>query len=823
MSAASASGAGATSPPTPAWHPPFEAGSVAELLARRAALTPHALFCVDEHRTRLTFAELSDAVDRAAAGLVDLAVGPGDLVSWQLPNRISTIVLSLALCRLGVAQNPLVMLLQKRDLAFVCAQAGTTHLFVPGEFRGTDHAAMGHTVAATVPGLAVHVVDPTAPLGPVAGALPEGDPSGLPARRTDGPGDVRWIFYTSGTTADPKGAKHTDRGLIAASDVFCANVAVTEQDQTATLLPLAHIGGTAHVLTALRTGSSLVTSATFDPAATIDLLVENRITLLGSGFPFIRAYLARQREQPDRPLFSHVRATLCGGAGRPPALHEQVRRELGGVGVVSGYGMTECPYLTWATPEDDDSALAIADGRAGPGVEIRVLRTDGSPAEHGEEGELRVRGPQLMLGYVDRRLDDEAFDEHGFFRTGDLGILSPGGGLTVTGRIKDVIIRKMENISAREVEDHLADHPGIADVAVIGLPDEDTGERACAVVVPSDPAAPPGLESLVEHLAAHGLSNRKFPERLEVVDQLPRNSLGKLVKRDLQARFGPEATAAPRSPDSATENPAAPSPHPTVRRPLGDLSTIVLEVDAHVATVTLNRPDRLNSFNQTMTEEIAAVWGQIRDDDDVHVVVLRAAGDRAFCTGLDVREGPWWSDENLWNQEDPGVLLGPKQHRLWKPMIAAVHGMAAGGGMYFVNEADVVVCSDDATFFDPHADGGMVSALEPMGMLRRGVPLGDVLRWALAGSTERITADTALRLGLVTEVLPRDRLWAAARGLAEEIAGRRPAAIQGTVRAIWESLDLPPSIAARHGMSYAHLGNRGRGELRPSGGEKRFR
>jgi E-phenylitaconyl-CoA hydratase len=248
--------------------------------------------------------------------------------------------------------------------------------------------------------------------------------------------------------------------------------------------------------------------------------------------------------------------------------------------------------------------------------------------------------------------------------------------------------------------------------------------------------------------------------------------------------------------------------------------TVLFEVAGHVATITLNRPEKLNAFNEKMTREIAGIWQRVRDDDDIHVAVLRAAGDRAFCTGIDMSEGPWWNGQSVWNQEDPGVLLGPKQHRVWKPVIAAVHGMAAGGGMYFINESDIVICSDDATFFDPHANGGMVSALEPVGMLRRGVPLGDVLRWALLGNEERITAATALRLGLVTEVLPRAELWPAAAALAAQIASRRPEAIQGTVRAIWESLDEPPSVSQRHGLAYTQLGNPGRAEAQLARGKR---
>jgi E-phenylitaconyl-CoA hydratase len=241
------------------------------------------------------------------------------------------------------------------------------------------------------------------------------------------------------------------------------------------------------------------------------------------------------------------------------------------------------------------------------------------------------------------------------------------------------------------------------------------------------------------------------------------------------------------------------------------LTTVLFDVSDHVATITLNRPDRLNSFTETMVAEFDAIWREVRDNDDIHCVVLRAAGERAFCTGMDVQEGPWWSDVSVFQQEDPGAILGPKTQKVWKPVVTAVHGMAAGGAFYFLNESDIVICSDDATFFDPHASGGIVSALEPIGMLHRGVPLGDVMRWALLGNDERITAETALRLGIVTEVVPRDVLWDHAQKLAAEIAARRPLAIQGTVRAIWESLDLPATVAKRMGLSYPQLGNKGGG------------
>jgi len=240
-----------------------------------------------------------------------------------------------------------------------------------------------------------------------------------------------------------------------------------------------------------------------------------------------------------------------------------------------------------------------------------------------------------------------------------------------------------------------------------------------------------------------------------------------------------------------------------------DCEAIEFGVEDHVATITLDRPEALNSFDDRMAREVAWAWETVRDTDEIHSVVLQANGDRAFCTGVDIKGGGrWFMSSNVWNTFDPGRTLSPKfHHKVWKPVIAAVHGMCAGGAQYFLNEADIIICADDATFFDPHANGGIVSALEPIGMLARGVPIGDVLRWALMGTEERITADTALRLGMVTEVVPRDQLRDRAHAIAASIAARNPVAIQGTVRAIWESLDMTRSIALQNGMAYTSIGN----------------
>lgn len=240
---------------------------------------------------------------------------------------------------------------------------------------------------------------------------------------------------------------------------------------------------------------------------------------------------------------------------------------------------------------------------------------------------------------------------------------------------------------------------------------------------------------------------------------------------------------------------------------LPPLQTVLYELHDHVATVTINRPNALNSFDDAMMNEFAAIWSHVAQDDSVHVVVLRAAPGRAFSTGVDIKQpSPLTAVANVWSRTDPGERLGPKQNRCWKPVIAAVHGLCAGGAFYWLNESDIVICSEDAQFFEPHVTYGMVAAIEPIG-LRYRIPLGETLRMALMGNDERVCAKTALRIGLVSEVTANTELWERAGQIARLIAAKPPAAVQGTVRAIWESLELPRSAALQMGLGYCQIGN----------------
>jgi len=236
-------------------------------------------------------------------------------------------------------------------------------------------------------------------------------------------------------------------------------------------------------------------------------------------------------------LFPRVRAFPGGASPKPPQLHYDVVAEMGGVGIVSGYGLTEFPIATMAHVTDSDEELANTEGSPGPGVTLKLVTLDGRVAGVDDEGEIRTRGRQMFRGYVDSSLDEAAFDEDGWFRTGDLGKVNAHGNVVITGRLKDVIIRKGENISAKEVEDLLFTHPKVADAAVIGVPDPKLGERCVAVIAPADPDDVPTLPELFEFLKVAGLMVQKIPEQLEIVDALPRNPSGKVLKHELRSAY----------------------------------------------------------------------------------------------------------------------------------------------------------------------------------------------------------------------------------------------------------------------------------------------
>ena len=508
----------------------LQAGGLWQLIEARAAETPDAQMAVDERGETMTFAQLKDRAERAAAGLAEKGVGEETVVSWQLPTWIESMVLVAALARLQAVQNPILHIYREREVGFIIRQAKSKLLLVPSTFRGFDFEAMARGV---VEGTDTQVL--------VADRqLPEGDSSNLPpppGGTTPDTSPVRWLFYTSGTTSDPKGAQHTDHTIGVTATGMCERLELMPDDRNALAFPFTHIGGIIWMVSGLLEGFANILMEAFDPFGTVEVLQREGVTLAGSGTPFHMAYLAAQRKDPEKPLFPNVRAFPGGGAPKPPQLHADIKREMGGIGIASGYGLTEAPILTMSSIHDSDEVLANTEGSAMPGVELRAVTLDGAVAGAGEEGEIRAKAPQMMRGYLDAALDADAFDEDGWFRTGDLGRIDEQGNVVITGRLKDVIIRKGENISAKEVEDVLFSHPDIADVAVIGLPDPEVGERCCAIVVAKEGCDAPTFEQMQSFLTEQGLIKQKWPERLEVLDVLPRNPAGKVLKKDLREQY----------------------------------------------------------------------------------------------------------------------------------------------------------------------------------------------------------------------------------------------------------------------------------------------
>jgi acyl-CoA synthetase (AMP-forming)/AMP-acid ligase II len=505
------------------------------LVASRAATSPDAVMLRDDLGRSVTFAEYAERAALVAEALRDQGVGAGTVVSWQLPTCAEAVVLMAALARLGAVQNPILPILRDAEVGAITSQVRPDLVIVPAQWRGFDHEAMAHRLLA---GTAARILVCDIPPSPAPGAfaLPE-RPAASPDHDHD-PAGVSWIYYSSGSTAAPKGIKHTDASVYASGDALIDNLGMTGDDVYALPFPVTHIGGVAMVTAQLRSGFTTLLCSSFDPIATSRFLADNDVTILSSAAPFFHGYMAAQAAHGSQRLFPRLRFSANGGAPMPPEVSRQVIERLGGSGVLSGWGLTECPMSTFASPADPEWAMLETNGVAAPGVTIRVADpATGRDCGPGQEGELRLKAPQMFSGYLDETLNADAFDDAGFFRTGDLGTVDSGGYVRVTGRIKDIILRNAENISAIEIENVLISYPGIEDVTVIGLPDPRTGERCCAIVVMADGAPPVTLPDLAAHCKEHGLASYKIPEQLQTRDALPRNAMGKVLKHELRRQL----------------------------------------------------------------------------------------------------------------------------------------------------------------------------------------------------------------------------------------------------------------------------------------------
>jgi acyl-CoA synthetase (AMP-forming)/AMP-acid ligase II len=511
-----------------------------DLICRRATMTPDGVFLSDDAGRSLTFREFCDTARNTAAALHDDGIVRESVVSWQLPSTLEAAVVMAALSCLGVRQNPILPILRHAEISHITRQLGTDVLIVPGTYRGTDLV----TVAKESAPPSCRIID--ASQWPLVDTLRLPGRNDLPSEASeaseaaavaaDGNGSDRWVFYSSGTTSVPKGVRHSDASAMASSIAQVELIKARSCEVFPVAFPISHIGGIMVLTAYLRVGAHIVLLDGFDPSTTPQVMAAAGATVLGSATPFFNAYLAAQRDQTT-PLFPHLHQLQAGGAPISPELNAECVQVFG-VPIINQWGLTEFPSATSLGDGDPPHQFAVSSvGRMIPGAQLKILSPEGQPTALGVEGELWVNGPQRFLGYVDASLDDGAFDTDGYFRTGDLGRIDNEGFVHITGRLKDVIIRNAENISAQEVENVLVRHSSIADVAVIGVPDNRTGERACAVVVLRFGASPLTVTDLAAHCIDHGLARYKIPEQIHHIDALPRTPMGKVLKQDLRKQF----------------------------------------------------------------------------------------------------------------------------------------------------------------------------------------------------------------------------------------------------------------------------------------------
>jgi acyl-CoA synthetase (AMP-forming)/AMP-acid ligase II len=504
--------------------------TLADSLRAAAETSPRRTVLIDGD-VRLDCATLYAEANGLAAAMLS-RMPPGSVVSFILPNWHEAAVVYLAATLAGMVVNPILPSLRDHDLRFILDDVDAAMVFIPHRFGGHDYAAMLERVTApmsSAPEVVVLRGCETSQAGshtPYA-TLVRQDPRELPALDADA---VRMVLYTSGTTGRAKGVLHSHNSIHA---LICQLRDHWNIDQGDTFLvpsPIAHIGGSIYAFECpLLLGTTAVLMDRWDPAAAVSLMRSERCTHMAGATPFLQQLLTAA-ERADTRL-PDLKVFICGGASVSPPLIRRAGQYFENAVVTRVYGCTEVPVATVGAPLREEAAHAAdTDGRRGI-AEIKLVAHETAPAG---DGEICVRGPQMLLGYRHPEDDADSFDAAGFFRTGDLGRWVDDQYLVVTGRAKDVIIRNGENISAKEVEDLLAEHPGVAEIAVVGLPDDRTGERACAVIVPAGSASP-DVASLLALLQSKGVAKFKAPEQVVIWDALPKNDAGKILKHRIRA------------------------------------------------------------------------------------------------------------------------------------------------------------------------------------------------------------------------------------------------------------------------------------------------
>lgn len=491
----------------------------------------------DDARESLSYRELNDTVTRMAAGLAAMGIEKDDVVACQLPNWWQTIALHLACMRIGAILNPLMPIFRERELRFMLAHGDAKLLVIPKVFRGFDYEAMVDTLVEELPELkTVLVIGGEGERSFEQRLLntaweKDTDTEALFRDRQSTADDVIQILYTSGTTGEPKGVMHTSNTLFSNVRPYADRLHLTPDDSILMASPLAHQTGFLYgVMMPVYLGTTVVLQDIWDAEYVARVIAAEKPAFTMAATPFL-ADLIKIAPQHEGELDS-LRIFVSAGAPIPSALVEQAGKTLKAK-IVSAWGMTENGAVTMTCPEDPAERASQSDGKALPWMDVKVADFQGNALPAGEEGNLLVRGASLFVGYL-KRPELYGVDENGWFGTGDLARMDPDGYIRITGRTKDVVIRGGENIPVVEVENLLYKYPGIADVALVGCPDDRLGERLCAYITLDDSVPDVSLEEIKEHLVKHQLSKNYLPEYLEVIEAMPRTPSGKIQKFKLR-------------------------------------------------------------------------------------------------------------------------------------------------------------------------------------------------------------------------------------------------------------------------------------------------
>jgi acyl-CoA synthetase (AMP-forming)/AMP-acid ligase II len=510
--------------------------TLADCAARLAQRVPDRVAVVEGERS-VSFRRLFDEARQLAAALRGRGLQPGDVISFQLPNWVETMVINLAACLAGLVVNPIVPIYRDAELRHILRDARSRLLFVPPSFRGFDYTAMAQRLRPALPMLREVVVV----RGQAAGcsAYPDllgSGSAGLPLPERTDPHAVKLVLYTSGTTGSAKGVLHSHNTIMSEIDAVIGFWGITDRDAVLMPSPVTHITGYLYALEiAFAAGVKVVLMERWNAAEAVELIARHGVTFSVGATPFLKELVADVEAR--RAALSSLRLFMSGGAPVPPELIYRANQVLPGCMTFRVYGSSEAPTVTLGIRSQAENHLgATTDGRI-VNHEVRLADPQtGAPVQGDADGEICSRGPEMMLGYTDWQQTQESFDADGYFHTGDLGHYVDGDYLCVSGRKKDLIIRGGENISPKEIEDVLHTHPAIKEAAVVAMPHARLGEGVCVFVVPQ-PGHAIDVASAAACLERAGLARQKFPERVELVEELPRTASGKVQKNVLRERI----------------------------------------------------------------------------------------------------------------------------------------------------------------------------------------------------------------------------------------------------------------------------------------------